>query len=324
MKDTSRRAGGGQLKESMLDEFAELWAAYILGMRREFKIDIPAISIQNEPDLEYYYPTCRFEPGHCARAMAAVERRLRQEKLSVQVLGPDTCRIYNLPDYLDAMDKAKASPGTPALTHLYDLSIPFERVDRDPARWREAKALALRYRRGLWMVETANYLSWGTEAGSYDEALIWAQKIHHALVEGDCAVVCYWSLFFDKRGEALIYSPRSEAEEVEITPKFYTSMHYYRFVRPGMIRCTATPSVPGLLLSAFRKEKGGEGDRVIVMVHPGDEARSLRFEPGCTGRWDRYVTAATKSCVREAPVESGEMLELPARSVLTLVRSGPP
>ena len=88
-------------------------------------------------------------------------------------------------------------------------------------------------------METANYLSTRITKGSYEEALVWAQKMHSALVDGDCEVVCYWSLFFDKKGEALIYCPKSEARNYEITPKYYTSMNFFRFIRPGMIRCSA-------------------------------------------------------------------------------------
>ena len=312
MKDTGRRAGGGYLKPkaSMIEEYAELWAAYLIGMRREFGIDIPCISIQNEPDLTYYYPTCRFEPDFYAKVMAAVENRLKREKLNVRVLGPDTCRIYNLREYVGEMEKAKVSPGTAILTHLYDLSVPFDRVDRDPGRWREARELAREFKRPLWLVETANYLSYGVEAGSYGEALAWAQKLHHALVDGDCEVVCYWALFFDKKGEALIYCPKTGSDEYEITPKFYASMNYYRFIRPGMVRCTASSADRQVLVSAFKSE----GARVVVAVNPAKAARKVRLG----GAWELHVTAPEKNCSRGGRINDGEAV-LPPRSVTTFV-----
>lgn len=317
MKDSGSRAWGGELKPELLDEYAELWAAYVIGMKREFDVDVRMLSIQNEPDMEYYYPTCGWSPELYARAVGRVEARLKREGLEVRVLGPDTCRIYNMPRYVEAMEKAKASPGTPILTHLYDLSIPYERVDRDAERWRKARDVARGHKRALWLMETANYLSSAIDRGSYDEAMIWAQKIHWALTQGDCEVVCYWALFFDKPGEALIYCKESEHDEYEITPKFYTSMNYFRFVRPGMVRYTAQCEDEDLLVSAFR---GEGGERVIVIVNPGNAEKPAAFARK-PGDWRRFETTPVKKCVLTE--WRGDGLLLPARSVTTLVHTAP-
>jgi len=316
MKDTGRRAGWGKLKPSMVNEYAELWAAYLLGMKREFDIDIPIISIQNEPDMEWSYPTCGFEPALYAKAMAAVAARLGREKLNVRVLGPDTPRIYNMPDYVAAMERLGIARREPILTHLYDLLIPYERVDKDPQRWRKARALARKLRRPLWLMETSNYLSYGAEKGSFDEAMIWAQKIHSALVDGDCQVVCFWSLFFDKKGEALIYCPESESEECVITPTFYTSMNYFRFVRPGMVRCEARSTDQSLLISAFRPGPGMGAPRVIVVINPTDEAKTADVPRGrrIGGRFETSRTSNFSS----RPWR-GQTVTLPPQSVTTFV-----
>jgi len=320
MKGSGRRAGGGELLDSALGEYAELWAAYLIGMKREFGIDIPLVSIQNEPDMQYYYPTCGIDEKLYPKAMSAVIERLKREKLETRVLGPDTCRIYHVPDYVETMEKAKVSPRSPILTHLYDLSIPYERVDRDPERWRQAREFARRYGRALWLMETANYLSYGSERGSYDEALIWAQKIHHALVHGDCQVVCYWSLFFDKRGEALIYCAKSEDRKYEVTPKFYTSMNYFRFVRPGMLRCAARSAGRGLLVSAFRGEKSEAESRVIVAINPTRASKTVRLPGKTDERWETHMTTRTEECRRAGTAQGGAALDLPSRSVTTFVR----
>jgi O-glycosyl hydrolase len=159
-------------------------------------------------------------------------------------------------------------------------------------------------------METGNYLSPGTEPGSYDEALIWAQKIHHALVHGDCQVVCYWSLFFDKKGDGLIYCPRNESAEIEITPKYYTSMHTYRFVRPGMVRCEAASGDPRLLVSAFR----GDASRVVVTINTGDAP--VTIQPPFPSATCHETTEETRCASRPW---RGPELFLSPRSVVTLV-----
>jgi O-glycosyl hydrolase len=318
MKTTGRRKGGGTLEEKRLREYAELWAAYVMGMRTQFDIDIKTISIQNEPDLQYYYPTCSIPPELYAKAVKEVEGRFKKERLDVRVLGPDTCRIYNMPEYVKAMEAAKASPGTPILTHLYDLKIPYEKVQKDPERWRKARAFAMNVKRPLWLMETANYLSFGSKPASYDEAMIWAQKIHWALVAGSCEVVCYWSLFFDKPGEALIYCAKSEDEKYEVTPKFYTSMNYFRFVRPGMVRCAAGCEDQGVLVSAFRDPKEPEM-RAMVLVNPKTATVNIRLMDQVGGPWSRYLTTEKSKCAEEGNVQKGAALLLPPRSVTTLV-----
>jgi len=318
MKTTGRRAGGGELKPELLDEFAELWAAYVIGMKREFRIEIPFISIQNEPDMEYYYPTCGFVPAFYAKAMVTVAARLKREKLDVRVLGPDTCRIYNMPAYVAETEKLRAAPGEPILTHLYDLSIPYERADRDPERWQKARELARKLKRPLWFMETANYLSYGVEKGSYEEAMIWARKIHSALVDGDCQAVCYWSLYFDKKGEALVYAERNESEKYEITPKFHTSMSYFRHVRPGMVRCEAGSTDKELLVSAFGPAPGVGAPRVIVIINPTDEAKRADVPRSRDEIGSRCETTRTRNC-ESVPWPRGQPVVLPPQSVTTFV-----
>lgn len=316
MKDNGKRTGSGaMLKPEMADEFAELWAAYVIAMKRDFEIEIHDICLQNEPDLTWYYPTCRIDGGLLARTMLATRKKLEREKLAVRVLGPDTCRIFHLPEYVEQMEKWNASPGTPILTHLYDLEIPFEDVAMDPPRWKKARELAEKYKRPLWMVETANYLS-GVEPGSYAEAFVWAQKMHWALCEGDCQMVCYWQLFFDKKGEALIYCEKSEDKKYEVTPKFYTSMNFFKFVRPGMVRVSAATNAKGVLVSAF-DDPVTKGHRVVELVNTAKEARTISLTE--TGAWQRFTTTAEKHCQDDGALKSVDSVELPALSVTTLV-----
>jgi O-glycosyl hydrolase len=323
MKTTGRRAGGGggTLKESMIEEFAEAWAAYVIGMKREFEIEIRTLSIQNEPDLTWYYPTCGFTPALYARAVRAIQARLDREKLKVSVLGPDVCRIYNLPRYLEKLDEAGYEHGgegrktLPVLTHLYDLSIDYGEVEKDVERWRAARDLAREHGRRLWFMETANYLSVDVKEGSFEEAIIWARKIHHALADGDCEVVCYWSLFFDKIGESLVFCRETGLNEYTITPKFYSSMNYFRFVRPGMRRVTTSSADPGLFVTAFV----GERSRVVVIVNWADATKTVRLPVAANEAWERFETTASRKCGRVQWTPPAT--ELPPRSVTTFVRT---
>jgi O-glycosyl hydrolase len=187
-------------------------------------------------------------------------------------------------------------------------------VDKDPARWRSARTLAEKYKRPLWLVETANYLS-GAEPGSYDEAMIWAQKMHWALTEGDCQMVCYWQLFFDKKGEALIYCAKSEDKNYEITPKFYTSMNFFKFVRPGMVRSSAATNAKDVLVSAY-DDPQTKGHHVVVLVNAANVERTVSLSE--TGTWQRFTTTVELKCHHEGALKSLDGIILPPQSVTTL------
>jgi len=323
MKESGKRAGGGTLKEENLDELAEAWAAYVLGMKREFDIDIRMLSIQNEPELSYYYPTCTYEPGLYARAVKAVQRRFDRMGARVSVLGPDVCRLYNLERYRDKMllqgyaERGRGIWPKPFLVHHYDLSVGYHEVDKDAHVWRKARELARGTGQPLWLMETANYLSYEVRQGSYLEALIWARKIHHALVDGDCEVVCYWALFFDKVGESLVYCREDGLNSYQISHKYYTSMNYYKFVRPGMVRKGAFSADDDLFVSAFENER--DAARVVVVVNWSHAPKRVTFGTRVDATYERHETTKERDCERVAFDPAN--LELPARSVTTFVKS---
>jgi glucuronoarabinoxylan endo-1,4-beta-xylanase len=315
MKLSGRRIGGGTIDPKMAEEFAELWAAYVIGMKRDFGIEIRRLSIQNEPDVQDGgHATCQVPPDVYAKLLLTVAARMKREKLDVQVLGPDTCYIANLPDYLKAMDAAGAAPGAPALAHMYDGAPTLKSVRQDALRWRTARRAVAESGRPIWFMESANVGAGAPAPGSWSEALLWAQRIHHALVAADAQVVCYWQLYFDKKGETLIYAAKSGARRYEITPKFYTSMNYYRFVRPGMVRVDVRGG-RGLLVSAFRAPDGPQ--RVVVVVNPLIGPVSVQLDTGVSADWQRYETTRTRKCLR-APWPTGPV-SLPSQSVTTFL-----
>jgi len=94
-------------------------------------------------------------------------------------------------------------------------------------------------------------------------------------------------------------------------------MNYFRFVRPGMIRCAARSEDEALLVSAFKDKGGGF---VIVVVNPTDAEKRAALAVG-PGDWKRYETTPAKKCVLTE--WQGKYLLLQGRSVTTLVREAP-
>jgi len=179
----------------------------------------------------------------------------------------------------------------------------------------------------LWLTELSNSTGAfsGKGQGSWEEALAWARHLHLALVEGECSAALFWGLYFDKKGEALVYAERNGADKYEITPKFYTSKNFYKFVRPGAVRVASSPTEGCLEASAFWHAERKE--LVCVVINNGDARRlgtvAIRGLAGHPAKVELHRTSKEEKCVKLDPVKEreGGHLIFPAQSVTTVVFS---
>jgi glucuronoarabinoxylan endo-1,4-beta-xylanase len=326
MKTNDSRCNGGHLKEGMNAEFAELWSAYLLWMKRG-KISIKALSLQNEPAVPRFYPTAEFSPQELNKLAEAVLKRTRKEGFKARLLYPEVSQLERMQRYLKAASPATLA-GVRALSlHAYDLSVDYYDVEAYRQKWRKVRKVVAPYKKALWMTEFSNYsgaLS-GRNPGSWPEALAWARHLHLALVEGHCSAVLFWGLYFDKKGEALIYARDSRAQEFEITPKFYTSRNYFKFIRPGAVRVAGSAGSSVLEVSAFWHQQRKEF--VAVLINPG--RGELKASLAIKGQLqpvslDIYRTSKEEKCIKLPPaakkkIANRYLLSFPAQSVTTLV-----
>ncbi len=325
MKTDGTRKWGGRLKKGMETEFAELWTAYLLWMRREHGLKISALSLQNEPKTLRPYPTAEFKPRDLDRAARALRARAAREKLKPRLLYPEVARLSFLEEYLKAASRETLAASGAISVHAYDLSVDYYEIDKYRAAWRKARKVVAPYRKPLWMTEFSNYSGAfsGKQQGSWKEALAWARHVHLALVEGECSAVLFWGLYFDKKGEALLYAAKSKAGKYEITPKFYTSKNYFKFIRPGAVRVASAPTEGALEVSAFWHPKRKE--LVAVIINPGKKEKFAAFQVKglrAPKRTAMYRTSAGEKCVALDPERERvdrKSLRFPGESVTTLI-----
>ena len=325
MKTNGSRKWGGQLRKGMEKELAELWTAYLLWMKQKQGVKVAGLAIQNEPEVPRPYPTAEFSPKSldaCARALLG---RAGRARLKPRLLYPEVSQLGRLEKYLKAADRWTIKASGAISVHAYDLSVDFYNVDAYRTKWRDVRKLVSRYRKPLWMTEFSNYSGAfsGREQGTWKEALAWARHMHLALVEGECSAVLFWGLYFDKKGEALIYAKENKAGKYEITPKFYTSRNYFRFVRPGAVRLECSPTGGKLEASAYWHS--GSRKLTLVAINPGRKERfaTLRIsglsEPKST---ELYRTSEREKCLKldlEKEKVDASRLRFPPESVTTLV-----
>jgi glucuronoarabinoxylan endo-1,4-beta-xylanase len=278
MKENKSRRWGGALRPGMEIELGELWAAYLVWMKKQ-GVEVSAVAIQNEPEVRWSYPTADFTPESLDKTARAVAARIRAEKGAppVKLLYPEVSQLGRTKPYLEAASRGTLAETGAVSVHAYNLSVDYYDLDSYRKLWREARPMFAKLGKPLWLTEFSNSTGAfsGKEQGSWAEALAWARHMHLALVEGECSAVLFWGLYFDKKGEALIYAEKNKAENYEITPKFYTSKHFYKFIRPGAVRLECSPTEGILEASAFWHPERKE--LVCVIINHGNERRLGNF-----------------------------------------------
>jgi O-glycosyl hydrolase len=291
------------------DEYVE-WALAILLRWRQLGQELPFFSVINEPG----YKRSGIWSARWMRAVVkGLGARMRAAGLKTMLVVPDD--VNPTEAYRRAreiLEDADARPYVGALAyHLYGASN---------ADLRAMQTLAATYGLPVWMTEFGD-----PHYADYAGALKWATTVHTLISEYGVSAVDYmWGFFGDHDpGWALIAVTfrHGEYKGYALTPAYYVTGHFSRFVRPGHVRVGARSEDPGVLVSGYR----GGSDLVIVVINPGQDQKqvSLRFSGGpVPDSLSPVVTSRTERWKAMPPVpvqEGGFNVVLPPQSITTLI-----
>ena len=145
------------------------------------------------------------------------------------------------------------------------------------------------------------------------------------MVNGRVSAVDYlWGFFGSWQRPATLVSLDFDAgvyRGMSLTPVYWLTGQWSRYVRPGYRRVAATPAASGILTSAFT----GSGKVVVVSVNPGTDDTTVRYS--LLGKRVAPKVAVVRTSADErwralpAIRASGSRftLRLPPRSVTTVV-----
>jgi glucuronoarabinoxylan endo-1,4-beta-xylanase len=344
-------AGGLALRPALYGAWADAVVARVKRMRDEWKVNVVAVSPQNEPNFSTpAWPTCRWDPPALADFIAKeLAPRLAKAKLPVEIATPEVAYVGG-----DASEAKKYRPATAAggivCYHMYDS---YKHGEADGGfttlRGRQA-ALGHHVRetlpgRRLWMTETTgaqwnskdwHTLGWRPEMDEHAQAIAAGRYVHAALVDAGANAFLWWGLVYSAppasvkaprerqkfRDEGLILvDPEKKAGAhafKERTRKYFVLKQFARFVRPGWVRVAVTAE-PTRLVAAFRSPD--RKTAAVVIVHSDGIPRTadVRVTGDAVYRLSAaYRTDRTREC---APVEWDGTL--PAESVTTLLYNAP-
>jgi glucuronoarabinoxylan endo-1,4-beta-xylanase len=293
------------------EELAEFVVSYINAIKRETGVEMYAVSLQNEPNFDKRYESCKYTPNELKQLTSIVKARFQRENLTTKIFGPET--IPDNPetnDYRNATLKDLDYFGL----HLYS-NDGFNEATISPSKWSQIHSLMHSQREdiGIWITETSG------EPATEEGAIHLANKMATALTYGNVQAYCYWTFFARSSDEKFgLYSPANK-----FLKKYYAFKNYSAFIKPGAVRVEASSPSRDLLVTAFVNT---DSTIALVVVNNGEQDFRLDLDmqliENKTG-FSAYRTARGLDCLRlENPTEQ---LTIARRSITTYVSklSGP-
>lgn len=298
------------MTEGKPEEYVE-WALAVLLRWRALGQELPYYSIINEPG---HWRSGIWSAQWMKAVVKQLGSRMRAEGLKAMLVIPDdinATEAFKRASVVLEDPEARQYVGALAY-HLYG------GAEKDLARMRD---LARQHHIPVWMTE------YQETAPTYAGAMGWIRTVHRVIAEyGVSAVDHMWGFFGSwveaKYGGGAFVSinfNRGRYQGYRLTPAYYLTGQFSRFVRPGYVRIEARSSDDAVLVTAFR----GSRDLVIVLINTG---RTRRATVGFTGvalpaSFVPVRTSGVQNWQQLPPVQlqgSEVSIELPSQSVTTL------
>jgi O-glycosyl hydrolase len=331
-------SGSTNLADGREADFAAYLADIVEHFRRVENLEFDVLSPFNEPQWDWEAGTqegCRYSTVDMKRVIEALAEQRGLAGTEIEV--PESGSILDLwsgENYLEAFfepARAGAVGATVArriTSHSYGTDLPASGlVER-----RKALREALDRYPGL-QYSMSEYCPLGPHGRGrdlgMDTALAVARVIHFDLVVAGASSWQWWLAVspYDYKDGLIYVDHDPEDGEFCESKTLWALGNFSRFVRPGMIRvgvrrsdsATQEETADGLMVSAFLDD-----DREIVatvLVNWSDrpvpvtvEVEGVRVEG-----WIPYVTSEACDLGAHAAVEPARTVEIPARSLVTLV-----
>jgi O-glycosyl hydrolase len=302
------------------------------------------IALQNELDFSVPYPACHFLPTQGIssdgypmagydQALAAVYSRLSSAlgTSAPKILGPETFTINTNPggvnhvtEYVDP----KTAIGKKELTELFGISFHLYGTGASgsdlPRFHSDLASLPAAYQTGSIYKPLFE-----TEYLKGDTMTALAGMIHDTLTDGNVSAYLTWLIARSTKspGLALVYF-NPDNGLVETRQLFYAVKAYSAFVGEGWHRIGADCTDPAVEISAFISPNSRR--LVSVLINPTTTPHQITVSPD--GTLDtKDASAVYASSEGEAgerwqslgPLQAGNTLTMPAKSVATIVFTRP-
>lgn len=301
-------ANTNQLRTDMYDEFAEYCVAYVRLIKEHTGLDVYALSIQNEPRFSQFYASCVYNGNALRDVIKVVGKRFKDENIQTKLFLPEDVGWYDgikgLVDPVLADPEARQYVDILAV-HGYanDGVLP---GSTDAVTWENMYNWGAPYNMPLWMTETSGY------ENTLDGAIDLSKAMYIALRFGNISAWVFWTM---STTQLDAYSLMN-ADGVK-SKRYFISKNYYRYIRPGAQRIYAESNTNTILPLAFQQSVNNSS--VLVITNTSNSGKVFRLTGnGLADTYNVLITDETRDCSSAATISSGDIILIPAKSVITL------
>ena len=270
MKDNNNVVGG-RLRSDKYLAFAEYLSMYIRGYKEHHGIDIYAISIANEPDVNVKYSSCHWSGKEFHDFLKFLIPVFERDKITAKVILGEHSAWTENPVMQSLADSVIAARIDIVSVHAYHTA------DRDPFPPVSQRSGPLvetgKQKKKIWQTEVSNL---GRNYPDIRDGLYWAKVLHTHVAENSAnAWLYWWAVTFPTSGQGMTHLDlKNKTYTVDKRP--YTMGNYSRFVQPGYFRVQTNSELStGVLVSVYKSEP--EKKLVVVVINENVNVRKLEL-----------------------------------------------
>ncbi|HLN20945.1 MAG TPA: glycoside hydrolase [Bacteroidales bacterium] len=270
MKDNNNVVGG-RLRPDKYLAFAEYLSMYIRGYKEHHGIDIYAISIANEPDVNVRYSSCHWSGKEFHDFLTFLIPVFERDKITAKVILGEHSGWTENPVLESLADSVTAKRVDIVGVHAYNTE------DKDPfppLSQRSGQLVeTLAQKKKIWETEVSNL---GRNYPDIRDGLYWAKMLNTHVAENNAnAWLYWWAVTSPTSGQGMAHLD-SQNKTYAIDKRLYTMGNYSRFVRPGYFRVPLNLELSaGVTVSAYKNEN--DKKLVVVVINENVTARKVEF-----------------------------------------------
>jgi glucuronoarabinoxylan endo-1,4-beta-xylanase len=289
MKDNNNVVGG-RLRPDKYLAFAEYLSMYIRGYKEHHGIDIYAISLANEPDVNVKYSSCYWTGREFHDFLRFLIPVFERDKITAKVMVGEHSAWTENPVLESLADTVTAKRVDIVGVHAYHTADndPFPPISQRSGTLVETLA----QKKKIWQTEVSNL---GRNIPDIRDGLYWAKVLHTHIAENNTnAWLYWWAVTFPNSGQGMTHI-NSKNKTYTVDKRLYTMGNYSRFVRPGYFRVNTNSELgSGVLVSAYKSEP----DKKLILVAINENVAARKMELKLTG-----VNAASAESWRTSETE---------------------
>jgi glucuronoarabinoxylan endo-1,4-beta-xylanase len=309
MKTNQSTSNGGKLRIDCYDKFAEFLIGYINVFKSATGIDLYAVSIENEPNLNLPWNSCIYTPEEYKNVLKIVDQKFKKNGINTRLFGPEIFAIpQDIENWVGNIVNIDSLPDNPLdilAIHIYNSNI--ARNYFNSAGWQSLAETCLKYNLQLWQTETSMVYS-----QDWKGAMDLASTILNGLKYGKMSLWCWWAL-------ADCEAARQYALIIDGEPgqRYYAAKHFYKFIRPGAVCINTEVEDDGIQAIAFNYKS--EGKIIIVIINKSVNERKVII--GMNRFYDNSNTFSSTEFEKFARLNilPNNLIKLKARSIATIV-----